>query len=285
MTRLVHFSVAGSLAALSLCIAAPANAAVCPKDSVRVGTTCVDTYESSVWQIKPATPGGTLTNQQRQVIDRIQAGTVTLTDLNQVGAIQLGIAFQDLINAGCPITGNGCTNVYAVSIPGVLPASGITWFQALAAARNSFKRLLTNAEWQAAALGTPDPGSDNGGTDCNTTTNNLSMTGARTNCVSDTGAFDMVGNVWEFVSDALPRSQEAMGEQCGDLATSWTAAFGGDGQCLIGAATSGEPGALARGGEAFFPSAPLFDGVFAATALNGPTVSGIEYGFRSARNN
>jgi hypothetical protein len=31
---------------------------------------------------------------------------------------------------------------------------------------------------------------------------------------------------------------------------------------LIGAATSGEPGALARGGEAFFAAAPLFDGVF-----------------------
>src|SRR5262245_2305826 len=216
MIRLIRFLVASSIAALSLCVASPAAAAVCPKDSVRVGTACVDTYESSVWQIKPATPGGSLTNQQKQVIDRIQAGTVTLADLNSVGATQLAIAFQDLINAGCPMTGNGCTNVYAVSIAGVKPASFLNWFQALAAARNSFKRLLTNAEWQAAAFGTPDPGFDDGAATCNTTTNALSLTGARANCVSDTGAFDMVGNVWEFVSDAVPLSQEAPGQTCGN---------------------------------------------------------------------
>jgi hypothetical protein len=38
-----------------------------------------------------------------------------------------------------------------------------------------------------------------------------------------------------------------------------------------------------RGGEAFFASAHFFDGVFAATALNGPVTVGVEYGFRSAR--
>jgi formylglycine-generating enzyme required for sulfatase activity len=120
-------------------------------------------------------------------------------------------------------------------------------------------------------------------TDCNTTTNAVSMTGARSNCVSDVGAFDMVGNVWEWVADALPRSQEEPGIQCGNPGMSWPASFGGDGQCLVGAATTGEPGALARGGEAFFASAHFFDGVFAATALNGPVTVGVEYGFRSAR--
>src|SRR5205085_2914595 len=155
--------------------------------------------------------------QQQKVVDRIRAGTVTLADLNQIGATQLAIAFMDLIDGGCPITGNGCKDVYAVSIPGVLPAGFLSWFQALAAARNSFKRLPTNAEWQAAALGTPDPGSDNGLTDCNTTTDALSLTGARSNCVSDVGAFDMVGNVWEWVADAVPHSQEAIGQRCGDL--------------------------------------------------------------------
>jgi hypothetical protein len=260
-----------------------AHAADCPKDSVRAGTVCIDTYEASLWQIKPTPPATALTNQQKQVIDRIRAGTVTMADLNQAGATQLGIAFMDLVNAGCPATGNGCKDVYAVSIQGVLPGSFMTWFQALAAARNSFKRLPTNAEWQAAALGTPDPGSDDQTADCNTTTNSLSLTGARSRCVSDVGAFDMVGNVWEWVSDAIPRSQEAVGQRCGDAATSWPSQFGGDGQCLIGAATSGEPGALARGGEAFAPSAPTFDGVFSATGLNGPTTGGIEYGFRCVR--
>jgi hypothetical protein len=222
-------------------LSAPAQAADCPKDSVRAGTICLDKSESSVWQIKPSGRAAILTNEQKQVVDRIRAGTVTLADLNQIGARQLGLVFMDLVNAGCPVTGNGCTDVYAVSIRGVLPAGRITWFQALAAARNSFKRLPTNAEWQAAALGTPDPGSDNGTTDCNTTTNSVSATGARSSCVSDVGAFDMVGNVWEWVADAMPRSQDAPGEQCGDFATSWPSTFGNDGQCLIGAPQAASP--------------------------------------------
>src|SRR5712691_13076497 len=84
----------------------------------------------------------------------------------KAGAIQHGATGDDY-GSGCPPTGNGCVNFYAVSIPGVTPSGFITWFEAAAAARNSGKRLPTNAEWQAAALGTPDPGTDNGTTDCN----------------------------------------------------------------------------------------------------------------------
>jgi len=43
-------------AIVSLAAAFPAQAITlrCPPDSVKVGNTCVDTYEASLWQIDPA---------------------------------------------------------------------------------------------------------------------------------------------------------------------------------------------------------------------------------------
>jgi hypothetical protein len=90
--------------------------------------------------------------------------------------------------------------------------------------------------------GTPDPGRDNGTTDCNVgNTLVVASTGSRSSCVSDFGAYDMVGNLWEWVADWVPRSTT-----CG----TWSAGVSptGDYQCLAGAATTGEPGALVRGG-------------------------------------
>ena len=194
----------------------------CAPDSVKVGPGCVDKYEASVWW-----------TQSARVIQKIRFGTVTAADLTAAGAFQLGLQAGGLEAFGCPTTGNGCkaANVYAVSIPGVLPARFITWFQAAAAARNAGKRLPTNAEWQAAALGTPDGV-------CNTSSGGLLTTGATATCISHVGAFDMVGNLWEWVADWVPRSTA-----CG----SWSS-FSDDLQCLAGAATTGAPGALIRGG-------------------------------------
>jgi hypothetical protein len=85
--------------------------------------------------------------------------------------------------------------------------SPITWFQAQEACANAGKRLPSNAEWQVAANGTPDPGPDNGTTDCNTaSTFAVALTGSRSNCVSARRAFDMVGNLYEWVADWVPAS-------------------------------------------------------------------------------
>ncbi len=106
---------------------------------VRVGPLCVDRFEASVWNT--ALAGGT----------------------------QLGAGTDDY---PCLDTGNDCSEgaafpIYARSETGVTPASVITWFQAQQACANVGTRLLTNAEWQMAAAGTPDPGAtDDGSTQC-----------------------------------------------------------------------------------------------------------------------
>ncbi|MGH7896064.1 MAG: hypothetical protein ACREQL_15435 [Candidatus Binatia bacterium] len=98
-------------------------------------------------------------------------------------------------------------------------------------------------------------------------------TGSRSNCVSADGAFDMVGNLWEWVADWVPRSTT-----CG----TWSAGVSptGDYQCLGGAATTGEPGALLRGD--FFNDGALA-GPLAVYGVDGPSWWFSGYGFRCAR--
>ena len=233
----------------------------CPPDAVRSGPTCLDTYEASVWKTNNAT-----------VIAKIRAGTVTHADLTGAGATQRGLSKGDLAANGCPDNGNGCKDFYAVSIPGVTPSANITWFQAVAASRNAGKRLPTNQEWQAAALGTPDPGEAPGAEDCNTVSGDPDLTGARTNCVSDVGAFDMVGNLWEWVADWLPRS----------TALNSPPLFAGDLNAigLDHTVDSLGPGALLRGGTF---AGGTGAGVFAVDGLVAPSVASDFFGFRAAR--
>jgi formylglycine-generating enzyme required for sulfatase activity len=207
----------------------------CASDAVVAGTVCLDKYEESVWRV----PAPTATNVS--LVRKIQLGRVTQADLMAGGATQLGTTSDDY----APCTGNGqsCVNdIYAVSLPSVIPSAFITWFQAQEACANSRKRLPTNAEWQVGANGTPDPVSDNGTTDCNTATNSVSPTGSRSMCVSARGAFDMVGNLDEWVADWVPLSTSC---------PNW-GSFSDDFMCLAGASTTGNgPGALMRGGHFF----------------------------------
>jgi sulfatase-modifying factor enzyme 1 len=231
-----------------------ATSDVCAPSSVPVGAVCVDKYEASVWETTDAA-----------VIAKIRAGTVTLAELQAAGAVQRGAASDDY-GAGCPDSGNGCVNFYAVSIAGVTPSRFVTWTQAAAAARNAKKRLLTNAEWQAAALGTPDAGPpcviDPGNTQPGPT--------GTAGCVSDTGVFDMVGNVSEWVADWFPRSTACPPNPFGLP----------DYNCIGGADTLAGPGALWRGGAFSFGTNA---GVFAISSENVPSFSNDRIGFRAAR--
>jgi formylglycine-generating enzyme required for sulfatase activity len=205
----------------------------CGADAVPVGSVCLDTYEASVWRV----PNPNTTNAA--LVKRIQLGIATRSDLTAGGATQLG-AVVDADYAPCTINGQNCADdIFAVSLPSEIPAANITWFQAQEACANAGKRLPTNAEWQMGATGTPDPDQDNGTTDCNTgSTDSVAPTGSRSSCVSARGAFDMVGNLYEWVADWAPASTTCVG---------W-ASFSDDDMCLAGASTTANPGALMRGG-------------------------------------
>ncbi len=246
----------------TLCVAPTARGVTCPLDSVPVGPVCVDKYEASVWHITPANPA---------MIEKVRQGCADLQELTAAAGIKQHGVTDDDYGSGCPDTGNGCTEFYAVSIAGVQPARFITWFQAAAACRNAGKRLLTNAEWQTAVLGTSDPRTNNGITDCTLTCTTPGNTGTRSACRSDVGVFDMVGNLSEWVADWVP------------LPTTCSASlFGtGDVNCFAGVDTAAGPGAVIRGGNCF--SSGTGAGVFALSGFHLPSDSAYDVGFRCGR--
>ena len=236
----------------------------CGPDAVVAGTVCLDKYEASVWRV----PNPTTTNAS--LVRSIRLGRATEVDLTAGGATQLGTASHDY--APCTDDGQNCANdIFAVSLPSVLPAAFITWFQAEEACANAGKRLPTNAEWQVGANGTPDPGRDDHATTCNTAnTGTTTLTGSRSACVSARAAFDMVGNVAEWVADWVPRSTQCSG---------W-GSFSDDFMCLAGASETGPPGALLRGG--FFLGGAE-NGPLAVIGTVEATRSQNIFGFRCAR--
>ena len=207
---------------------------------VKVGPVCIDRYEVSVWS-------------------------------SPTGGTQYGASGD---NYPCNDNGQNCDNIYARSVAGVAPSRFVTYFQALRALANSGKRLPTNAEWQMAVAGTPDPGNTPGPEACNTNSSGPVATGARSNCVSNHGVNDMVGNLYEWVGD--------WDEEAGGCA-SWSAAFGSDQSC-VGRANDAPstrlPGVLLRG--AGFESGASA-GPFAVDVQFRPEQAFFDTGFRGAR--
>jgi formylglycine-generating enzyme required for sulfatase activity len=91
-----------------------------------------------------------------------------------------------------------------VSQAHVLPWVNITQVQAMQACAKAGKRLPTAEEWFFAALGTPDKNEGWSQDDCQLDNNwgaQPGLTGSGVNCRSAAGAYDMIGNVWEWVID------------------------------------------------------------------------------------
>ncbi len=83
-----------------------------------------------------------------------------------------------------------------VSVPSKTPWTFVARPQAVELCAKAGKRLPTAAEWFLAVLGTSDAQTCNlrGG---------LATSGSYEQCVSGSGAFDMVGNVWEYTSETV----------------------------------------------------------------------------------
>jgi formylglycine-generating enzyme required for sulfatase activity len=247
--------------------------AQCPIDMVPSGSTCVDKFEASLWKITDSTCA-------RFIKSGLPPPRFCLDH-----AVQLGINGVDYVDGTCQFNGGGCKDIYALSLPAVIPARSINYFIAAAACRNSGKRLPSNAEWQAAALGTPDPWpQDDPANQCNLTGSSAALTGSRSKCVSDVGAFDMVGNVIEFVADWGPLATTG---------TTWDAfipGFGGDVSNIGGSPAGtiyGLPGTTLRGGSFAFGSGGFgqLAGVYAIDQNGAPNSIGdaTAAGFRCAK--
>lgn len=234
----------------------------------------------SVFAVIVAPGGNRFLERARQTddartIQRIRDGDIR-SERDLVGkAQQRGQRVNDYDAAGCPVTGNGCTKVFAVSVPGVVPSGYVSWFQAAAMCRNAGKELVPNAIWQAAAFGTPDPGyGGDGVSTCATNTAMPSPAGSTGNCVSDAGVRDMVGNLAERVADWVPASGGCIGYLFGS--NDLNCYVGGPG----GPPSGGNPASLIRGGNF---TDTVWAGVFAIDALQRVDTQFAMVGFRCGR--
>jgi len=225
----------------------------------------MDTYEASAWRVPDPT------GSNRGLVKKIRKGRITsAAQLISAGASQLGVANDDF--APCGDTGETCTDVFALSLPGVKPSAHVTWFQAQQACGNAGKRLPTSAEWQQAVIGSPDPAGDNGTTDCNSDSGGTVDTGSRSDCVSTSGAYDMVGNLHEWVADWVPFGEAAPG--WGGLSNDYMGFAGAN-------PASTSPAALLRGGH--FQNNAAHAGPLTIDALVTPMGAQFRHGFRCAR--
>jgi hypothetical protein len=180
----------------------------------------------------------------------------------------------------------------AVSRPQVMPWRHVTQLDAQRACSNAGKRLLTPDEWYKAALGTPDPSGSYTEDACNVARNRAdgaAKTGDGMRCVSDAGAYDMIGNVWEWVDGTvasgtfdgspLPASGYVSEADLHGLAYTTTSAqderFGNDRFWSDSSIRAG----IMRGG--YFDNGSQA-GIFATYAASPPTFDGDAVGFRCA---
>ncbi len=174
---------------------------------------------------------------------------------------------------------------YACSVTGVSPSRYMTWFQAQQSCELSGKSMCTNAQWQAAAAGTHDPGSAETGNQCRIAVTNSApratglagaSPGGADSCMSMWGVEDMIGNLWEWTSDWWGQGADSMSEN-------QDGAFGGDGAWNVDPAQS--QGSYAT----YFPATALRGGawntgstagVFALYMVHGPAYSATSIGAR-----
>lgn len=226
----------------------------CAEGMVGVGEFCIDTWKASVWDNPTCDGTGTMYGAERPDYP-----------------------------ATFPESGDWTEPLYACSLPGVVPAGDLTWFQAAQACALSGKSLCSNMQWQVAVAGTP---SDEAA--CALSSGAPVATGSYPECVSSWGTWDQVGIRWEWTSDWATGGATWMVEADGDSGRQvpWPASYG-DGQDYTlnhngramgpGVLQPGLPTAIIRGGDY---STGAEGGSFALSAARGPSHIAPYIGFR-----
>lgn len=115
-------------------------------------------------------------------------------------------AYQEISNQNDTRVNLSQPDCHPVSLPGTRPWRFISQAQAMSACAKAGKRLPTDEEWYLASLGTPDKESNWTADDCQVKNNwdsQPGLTGSAKNCVSSAGAYDMIGDVWEWVNGEI----------------------------------------------------------------------------------
>ena len=122
-------------------------------------------------------------------------GTVTCVDIYEVSTSETCpfVAPENTTDSMKNIESADCL---PVTKPDVMPWRYVTRDQAMSMCARIGKRLPTNDEWYHLSLGVAQVHDT-----CNISSKQASKTGSFEQCVSPQGAYDMVGNVWEWVSD------------------------------------------------------------------------------------
>jgi formylglycine-generating enzyme required for sulfatase activity len=173
----------------------------------------------------------------------------------------------------------------------------LTWFQAVATCANAGKHLCTNAEWQTAVSGTPDPGAFPDFTDpgcateapsnsaCNTCSTGPGTAGQAVACVSRFGVYDMIGNLEEYVADWYTAGRATTFVNLQEAAP-WPIGYGDNGDAThnldgfaitAGAPADSVPGVGVRGGYYLRKQGA---GAFAFNIDNAPSAKNTPRGLR-----
>lgn len=102
--------------------------------------------------------------------------------------------------------GNHCIDVFEYPARGVKPKTGVNWFDAKKLCEDKQKRLCTLAEWRSSCGSSYPYGSSFDPDRCNTADEDgfgrsLAAAGSSKQCRSRSGAYDMSGNVHEWVEE------------------------------------------------------------------------------------
>ncbi len=141
-------------------------------------------------------------------------GTIFCIDRFEATADQDALGNTQQNTDETALTGDGSTSAVARVALAVKPTTGVSWYQAQAACAHAQKRLCTTAEWEGACRGSATLAYPYGNMydehACNGFyqfyPHNPAPTGSFAACASQSGVYDLSGNVEEWLADPVARA-------------------------------------------------------------------------------